>query len=79
MVWVIEEVPWGNLWRTAVTTYLFFLLLGFPIAVFTSLDEGGSARVFQSIILLVAAIFASIVVWSGTVSWIGDDTVGQKS
>jgi FtsH-binding integral membrane protein len=72
VVWVLEEVPWGNLWRTAVTTYLFFALLGAPLAIFTSFDEGTTAGIFQSVILLVAAVLASIVVWSDTVSWVGD-------
>jgi hypothetical protein len=72
MRWVLDEVPWGNLWRTVVTTYLFFLLLGMPFAIFTSLDMGRTTTGFQSVILLVAAVLASIVVWSETVSWIGD-------
>jgi hypothetical protein len=72
MVGVLDEVPWGNLWRTVVSTCLFFGLLGMPLAIFTSLDEGETAAVFQFVVLLVAAILAAIVVWSEKVSWVGD-------
>ena len=72
MRWVLDEVPWGNLWRTAVTTYLFFLLLGMPFAVFTPFDTGATASLFTSAMLLVAAVLAAIVVWSDTVRWVGD-------
>lgn len=72
MRWVLEEVPWGNLWRTAVTTYLFILFLGMPLSMFTSFDTGGTASLLQSIVLLVAAVLAAIVVWSETIPWIGD-------
>jgi hypothetical protein len=72
MRWIFDEVPWGNLWRTVVTTYLFFLLLGMPLTAFTSLDTGVTASLFKVAVLLVAAVLAAIVVWSDTVQWVGD-------
>jgi hypothetical protein len=72
MTWVIEEVPWGDLWRTAVTTVLFTLLLGMPISVLTSLDSGTTGPRFVQAVALVSLVTTSIVVWSETIPWIGD-------
>lgn len=62
----------GNLWRTVVTTCLFFILLYTPFAFFTPLDTDASASLVRSVVLFVAAVLAAIVVWSDTVRWVGD-------
>lgn len=73
MHWTIEEVPWGNLFRTAVTTYLFFLLLAMPLAFLTDVEGGSTVWVaLIQVIALVAFVLASIVVWSERITWIGD-------
>lgn len=69
---MIAEVPWGNLWRTGVTTMLFTLILGVPIALLTRVDSGTTAVLFQQLLVLVSFVLASLVVWSETVPWIGD-------
>lgn len=76
MHWTIEEVPWGNLWRTAVTTYLFFLVLAMPIAFLTDLDGSDLWIGLLQAFALLAFVLASIVVWSERISWIGDPEPG---
>jgi|GEM_PF-5374245 len=76
MHWIAEEVPWGNLFRTAVTALAFFYLFWF-VAVFVLFTVTGSdAPEIQTAIGIVAAILAfvlaSIVVWSERIGWIGD-------
>ena len=66
------SVPWGNLWRWVVSTFLFVLVIGMPIAVVTSVDEGPSAPTFRGILILCSAVVAAIVVWSEDIRWIGD-------
>jgi len=72
MRWIVEEVPWGNLIRTLVSTAFFALCIGMPIAMVTTLDEGRSDGVFHWVVVTVGFVLASIVVWSDTVPWIGD-------
>ncbi|MFT4891895.1 MAG: FtsH-binding integral membrane protein [Halobacteriales archaeon] len=72
MRWIVEEVPWGNLIRTAFSTAFFAVCLSFPIAAFTPLDTGSSRPLFYWVVFLLAGILASIVVWSERVTWIGD-------
>ena len=68
----LSDVPWGNLWRWIVSTLLFILVIGMPIAVFTSIDEGPLASTFQTILIILSAVIAAIVVWSDDIQWIGD-------
>lgn len=72
MHWTVEEVPWGNLFRTIVTTYLFFLLFAMPIAFLTDFESSDVYWLVVQGIVLVSFLLASIVVWSETVPWIGD-------
>jgi len=74
MHWIVDEVPWGNLWRTAVTTYLFFLMLAMPVAFLTELEGSDVWAILLQAIAAVAFVLASIVVWSERVPWIGDPT-----
>lgn len=69
---VLTHVPWGNLWRWVVSTLLFSVIFGMPIAILTSLDEGPLAPVFQLVIIVLGAVIAAIVVWSDDVPWPGD-------
>jgi predicted permease len=70
--WIIEEVPWGNLWRTLLSTAIFLLVIGMPIALFTSIDTGPSAGPFKAALLVISFFIASVVVWSDAVPWVGD-------
>lgn len=68
----MADVPWGNLWRTAATTLLFFFLLVMPVAVFTDLDTRPEWGVVMWAVLIVAFVPAAVVVWSDRIRWIGD-------
>lgn len=68
---IASDVPWGNLWRWIVTTALFFLLIGFTIAVFTELDRSETASMFQLVVFMISATLAAIVVWSDAIPWPG--------
>lgn len=68
----LADVPWANLWRWVVSSLFFFFVLGFPIVLVTSLDEGSSAGVFQLILIVLSAVIAAIVVWSEDIPWPGD-------
>jgi hypothetical protein len=68
---VISEVPWGNLWRTVVTTLAFYALFLVCLIVVVSATGGGFGQ--EALIgLIPAGILACIAVWSDSVSWIGD-------
>jgi hypothetical protein len=67
----LRAPPWGNLWRHLVTTYLFFLLLAFPVAVVTDLDTASWWSGGMLAIVAVAYALAAIVVWSD-IPWPGD-------
>jgi Na+/melibiose symporter-like transporter len=68
----LSDVPWANLWRWVVSSFFFLLVLGFPIALVTSLDEGPSADMFQLILIVLSVVVAAIVVWSEDIPWPGD-------
>ncbi len=55
-----------------VSTFLFVLIIGIPIAVLTSIDEGPMAPGFQFLVTVLSAIIAAIVVWSDDIPCIGD-------
>ena len=68
----LTDVPWGNLWRWVVSTMLFVLVIGLPIALLTNVDNGPAASLFTNAVIVIAAIVAAIVVWSEDVPWPGD-------
>jgi len=80
MHWIREEVPWADLFRTVVTTLLFVLVLGVPVALLTPVEEVVSRSLFLQVVTVAAFVFASIVVWSDRVRWIGDpDPTGDDA
>jgi hypothetical protein len=73
MEWIINDPPWGNLWRTVTTTFLLSLLISLPVAIFTNFDESGYPWTLALVvILLISFVVASVVVWSDRINWIGD-------
>ncbi|WP_340097883.1 hypothetical protein [Salinibaculum salinum] len=69
----LHAPPWGNLWRHLVTTYLFFLVIGFTVALLTDFD-GSTGWQWSGTLLFIAAgayVLAAIVVWSD-IPWPGD-------
>lgn len=68
---LLADVPWANLWRWVVSSLFFSLVLGFPIALLTSLDEGSSAAIFQLSLIVLSAVISAIVVWSEDIPWPG--------
>lgn len=68
----LSDVPWGNLWRWIVSSLFFFTVIGMPIAILTDLDRGFSAGIFQSVVAVLSAFIAAIVVWSDDIPWPGD-------
>lgn len=67
-----SNIPWGNLWRWIMSTMLFILVIGMPIAVSTTIDEGALASTFQTAVIILSAVLAAIIVWSNDIPWIGD-------
>ena len=50
----------------------FTVVIGMPIAIFTTLDQGFSAGIYRLVLTLLSAIIAAIVVWSDDIPWPGD-------
>lgn len=67
----LRAPPWPNLWRHLVTTYLFFLIIAFPITVVTDLDTTNMWSAGMLVIAAVAYVLAAVVVWS-EIPWPGD-------
>jgi uncharacterized membrane protein HdeD (DUF308 family) len=62
---------WDDLFRWIVSTYVFVILLGFPLLLIAP-DDGPAALGFQLGLLVVSAGLARIVVWSDSIRWPGD-------
>lgn len=56
-----------------VSTLLFALLLGIPVAFLTTIDQRSPHLALELILLGAASILAAIVVWSDEVPWPGDN------
>jgi mannose/fructose/N-acetylgalactosamine-specific phosphotransferase system component IIC len=67
----LRAPPWANLWRHLVTTYLFFLAIGFSVALVTDLDTNSLWSSGLLAIAVVAYVLAAVVVWSD-IPWPGD-------
>lgn len=69
----LRAPPWGNLWRHLVTTYLFFLAIGFTVALLTDFDGSTGWQWSGGLLLVVAVayVLAAVVVWSD-IPWPGD-------
>lgn len=73
----IGDVPWENLFRWVVSsflfTFVFFFMAAVPLAVLAS--EGDLASTHPAIqpgAIILGAIAAAIVVWSEDIPWPGD-------
>ena len=62
----------GNLWRGAVTSMALFMLIAMPIAYGVEFANASIPPVIKPIFAMVAAGIAAFLVWSDSVSWIGE-------
>lgn len=67
----LRAPPWATLWRHLVTTYLFFLMIAFVLAVVSDFEASGLWSGGMMAIAALAYVLAAVVVWSD-VPWPGD-------
>ena len=62
----------GDLWRWIVTSMGLFMLIAMPIAYGAEFAGGAAPPAFEPISAIAAAGIAAFLVWSDSVSWIGE-------
>ena len=62
----------GDLWRWIVTSLGLFMLIAMPIAYGMEFVDGATPPAFKLLSAVAAAGIAAFLVWSDSVSWIGE-------
>ena len=62
----------GDLWRWVVTSFGLFMLIAMPIAYGAEFVGSATPPAFKLLLAMAAAGIAAFLVWSDSVSWIGE-------